>query len=405
MNHQIEIDPIEERLNQFAGDIIESRAYNLGYPLNQKSRLISFYKWFMGSGLNLSMVNNAGDPFVTNSQHTKLNMLDFEREALQHMAPLYGFDLDDLWGIITNSGTDGNNHGIYFGSNYLQKKTHQRPIMYASDSAHYSCRRLAHLQNLELKLIPSDIHGSMIPDELEKALVSDRPALVMYAMGTSFKGGSDDIDSLNKVLGKYPDMVCYRHIDAALFGGYIPFSKYRDALNRKYHFFESIAISGHKFFGMNEPAGFFLTTLDVRTKQDTDESGCLNTNMPMISSSRSALTTLKLWWILQKTDIAEFEEQSASMLENAEWLKKEFDKIGLPAWLEPMSNTVYFLRPPKAIAEKYNLAHDRDDRLGGALSHIVVMQHVSKKLLETFLGEVRADLKTRPEYCGEKDGK
>ena len=392
MHNQIEIDPVEARLDKFAGDIIAGRAYDLGFPLNQKSRLVSFYKWFMGSGLNLTMVNNAGDPFNTGSQHMKLNMLELEREVLEKMGPLYGFDLDDLWGILTNSGTDGNNHGIYFGSNYLQKKTHQRPVMYASDAAHYSCRRLADLQHLDLKLIPSDVHGRMIPEELERALEPDRPALVFYALGTSFKGGSDDIDSLNRVLAKFPDMLCYRHIDAALFGGYLPFTKYRDALDRKQHPYESVAFSGHKFFGMDEPAGFFLTTRDVRNNQDVNESGCLNTSMPMINSSRSALITLKLWWILQKTSITDFEEQAAGMLENANWLKKEFDKIGLDAWLEPCSNTVYFRRPSQAITEKYDLALDWDDKLGGALSHIVVMQHVSRELLTAFLSEVKAEL-------------
>lgn len=83
------------------------------------------------------------------------------------------------------------------------------------------------------------------------------------------------------------------------------------------------------------------------------------------------------------------------MLENAKWLKKEFDEMGVDAWLEPMSNTVYFRRPSKAITEKYDLSQDFDDRLGGALSHIVVMQHVSKELLTDFLSEVKAEPGTK----------
>ena len=39
----------------------------------------------------------------------------FEREVIESFAPLYGFDLDNLWGLVTMSGTDGNNHGLYFG--------------------------------------------------------------------------------------------------------------------------------------------------------------------------------------------------------------------------------------------------------------------------------------------------
>ena len=146
----------EQRLDRFAGDTFIKRANDMGYPQNQKSQLKDFYRWFSGSGLNLSMVNNAGDPFDLVNKHLHLNTHEFEREVIQRMAPLYGFDEDDIWGIVTFSGTDGNNHGIYFGTNYLMKKTKQRPVVYVSDSAHYSSRRLADLQNLELKLIPSD---------------------------------------------------------------------------------------------------------------------------------------------------------------------------------------------------------------------------------------------------------
>lgn len=381
-------DPAEVRLDAFAGDIVVNRRYDIGYPLNQKSRLIDFYKWFSGSGLNLTMVNNAGDPFDLEAKHLKLNTLDFEREVLQQMGPLYGFDPDQLWGIITFSGTDGNNHGLYFGAKYLEKKTQKRPVVYVSESAHYSSRRLADMQNLEMKLIPSDVHGRMIPEELEKALIPEKPALVVFAVGTTFKGGTDDMDALNAVLDKYPDLVVYRHIDAALFGGYLPYTEYRDVLNRKIHPFDSIAISGHKFFGIDEPAGFFLTTLDVRNNQNPFEVSYLNCSMPMINCSRSAMIPLKLWWIMQHTSREDFEKQTALMLENAVYLKKEMDKIGWDAWLEPMSNTVYFKAPSRAVAEKFDLAPDWDDRLGGALAHIVVMQHVTKELLDILLAEL-----------------
>ena len=77
-------DPAEVRLDAFAGDIVVNRRYDIGYPLNQKSRLIDFYKWFSGSGLNLTMVNNAGDPFDLEAKHLKLNTLDFEREIQRY---------------------------------------------------------------------------------------------------------------------------------------------------------------------------------------------------------------------------------------------------------------------------------------------------------------------------------
>lgn len=377
----------EERLDKFAGDIVVRKSRDLGYPANQQSKLIGFYKWLAGSGINLAMVNNAGDPFNIHGDHP--NSLVFEREVIEYFGPLYGFDLNDLWGIVTFSGTDGNNHGIYFGAKYLEKKTRMKPVVYVSDSAHYSSRRLADLQNLELRLIPSDVHGRMIPEELEKVLVTERPALIVFAMGTTFKGGIDDQDRINAVLKKYPDMAVYRHVDAALFGGYIPHSEYRDILNRNIHPFDSIAISGHKFFGMDEPAGIFLTTMEIKDNQNPFSVAYLNGSMPMISCSRSAMSPLKLWWIIKHTGKESFADQTKTMLENAKWLKSEFDRIGISAWLEPMSNTVYFKRPSQEICDKYDLAPDHDDRLGGDLSHIVVMQHVTRDHLAPFIEELQ----------------
>ena len=386
------IDPAEARLDKFAGDIVSERANDMGYPMNQSSELRGFYRWFSGSGLNLTMVNNCGDPFDVGGHHLKLNTIDFEREVIERLGPLYGFDKDNLWGIVTFSGTDGNNHGIYFGAKYLEKKTGMKPVVYVSESAHYSSRRLADLQNLELALIPSDVHGRMIPEELEKAIIPGRPALVVYALGTTFKGGVDDMAEINKIFARHPDVTVYRHVDGALFGAYIPYTEYRDIVNRNVTLFDSIAVSGHKFFGMDEPAGFFITTKEVRDNQTRYDVPYLNCSMPMINCSRSAMTPLKFWWILQHTSAEDFTEQTAKFLENARWLKDELDKMNWPAWLEPMSNTVYFKRPSESVAKKYDLAPDFDERLGGELAHIVVMQHVTKERLRVFLDDLREEI-------------
>ncbi len=384
------IDPIEARLDEFAAKVYTHKIFDFGYPVNQKSKLINYYKWLMGSGINISTLDNAGDPFIP---HESLqNTLEFEREVIEHFGLLYGFDKDEVWGIVTFSGTDGNNHGLYFGAKYLEKKTGKKPVMYVSDAAHYSSRRLADLQNLDMVLVPSDVHGCMDPDAFDRVLKDDRPALVVYAMGTTFKGGIDDQDILNAVLKKHPSIEVYRHMDAALFGGYLPHTRYKDMINRNVNHFDSIAISGHKFFGMDEPAGIFLTTMEVKNNQNPFAVSYLNADMPMINCSRSGLSPLKLWWIIKHTSKEEWAEQSEGMLERAAWLKDEFDKMDYPAWLEKASNTVYFKRPPESVFGKYNLAPDHDERLGGDLSHIVVMQHVTVERLSVFLDDLKAAL-------------
>ena len=378
---------IHKQLDDFTSLIHQQRLQGIGYPGNQNIKLKGFYKWYVGNNMYATMMNNVGDPFMTSNY--PLNSLNFERDVIEFFGPKYGFDTDDLWGIVTNSGTDGNNHGIYFGAKYLEKKTGKKPVVYVSEDAHYSNRRLVNLQNLELVIVPTDEHGRMIPEELEKTLVKERPALLVYAVGTTFKGGIDNQDSINKILAKYPQIEVYRHVDAALFGGYLPYTDYRDIVNRKVHPFESIAISGHKFFGLDEPAGIFLTTKEVKDYQGSYNINYLNTDMLMINCSRSSISPLKLWWITKYVGTKGFSKEATDILENAVWLKSEMDKINWQAWLEPMSNTVYFKRPPKNICEKYNLAPEYDERLGGELSHIVVMPHVTKKHLQNFLNDLK----------------
>ena len=168
----------------------EAQQTTIGYPASQESNLAPFYQWYLDSGMDVVNLNNAGDPMTDNP--STLSTQKFERQVIEFFAPLYGFKLEDVWGLVTHSGTDGNNHGIYFGVNYLRNQTGMEPVLYVSNEAHYSNMRLAHLQNVEMYLVASDSMGRMIPDSLEEVLVTSRPALMVYAMGSTFKGAIDD---------------------------------------------------------------------------------------------------------------------------------------------------------------------------------------------------------------------
>ena len=376
-----------DRLDQWTAMCKVERPNALGYPGNYASRLDGFYQWYTANGMENILINNAGDPFA---QSGALSSLTFEREVIESFAPLYGFDLDNLWGIVTMSGTDGNNHGLYFGVNYLVKKTGRMPVVYVSDEAHYSNYRLCDVQNLDVRLIKSDEMGRMIPDSLEAALDTTRPCLMIYAMGSTFKGAIDDQLQLNAVLARHPEMEVYRHVDAALFGGYLPFTQYSNLVDRREIGYESISISGHKFFGIDSPCGLFLTTREVYDNQASFDIAYLNANMRMISCSRSGVEPLKFWWLLQTVGIAGWTEQATAIMDNTAYLVAELRRIGWPCWNNEYSNTVFFRRPAAALVTKYNLANSYDDRFGGDLSHIVVMQHVRKTTIDRFIRDLQS---------------
>lgn len=387
LSAQVVVSSGFEQLDRWASECLAERSMTLGYPGNNDIRLEEFYRWYTGNNLESMIINNAGDPFEE-GDHT-LSSLDFEREVIQYFAPKYGFDGNDLWGIVTMSGTDGNNHGIYFGVNYLKRKTGKMPVVYVSDEAHYSNYRLCDLQHLEVRLVKSDSMGRMVPDSLEKVLDPTRPCLIVYAMGSTFKGAIDDQKALDDVLARHEGMAVYRHVDAALFGGYLPFTEYKGLVDRRKTGFDSISVSGHKFFGIDSPCGLFITTRDVYDNQSTYDISYLNANMRMINCSRSGIEPLKFWWLMKTVGDEGWTEQAARIFENTRYLKSELKRIGWPYWNNEYSNTVIFRRPSAKVVRKYNLACGEDAAFGGKLSHVVVMQHVTKDSIDRLIADLR----------------
>lgn len=387
LSAQVVVSSGFEQLDRWASECLAERSMTLGYPGNNDIRLEEFYRWYTGNNLESMIINNAGDPFEE-GDHT-LSSLDFEREVIQYFAPKYGFDGNDLWGIVTMSGTDGNNHGIYFGVNYLKRKTGKMPVVYVSDEAHYSNYRLCDLQHLEVRLVKSDSMGRMVPDSLEKVLDPTRPCLIVYAMGSTFKGAIDDQKALDDVLARHEGMAVYRHVDAALFGGYLPFTEYKDLVDRRKTGFDSISVSGHKFFGIDSPCGLFITTRDVYDNQSTYDISYLNANMRMINCSRSGIEPLKFWWLMKTVGDEGWTEQAARIFENTRYLKSELKRIGWPYWNNEYSNTVIFRRPSAKVVRKYNLACGEDAAFAGKLSHVVVMQHVTKDSIDRLIADLR----------------
>ena len=197
--------------------------------------------------------------------------------------------------------------------------------------------------------------------------------------------------ALNEVLARHPNMAVYRHVDAALFGGYLPFTKDRKMVSSKDQHFESIAVSGHKFFGIDSPSGLFLCTRRVYDNQNNFNVTYLNGNMKMINCSRDAVQPLKFWWLIQKVGYKKWSQQANQMMKCTKYLQQELKKIGWPCWRNEYSNTVFFRRPSPEICSKYNLALGYDESFGGELAHVVVMQHVTKEKIDGFIRELKGE--------------
>ena len=124
-----------QNLQSFAEKAILSKQKFIGFPVNQVTNtfLDEFNKWANMVGLDNVACNNCGDPFLFDSKYT-LNTHAFERDVIKYFAAQFYFKDHDYWGIVTNSGTDGNNHGIYFGRKQLStsSENYKPPLLYVN---------------------------------------------------------------------------------------------------------------------------------------------------------------------------------------------------------------------------------------------------------------------------------
>jgi histidine decarboxylase len=377
-----------QRLDAFAQKALEKSRSIAGYPVNQDLSLDEFYAWYAERQLYHAALNNVGNP-RTKSLYS-LNTHEFENEVIDYFAKLYGFPANGYWGFVTMSGTDGNNHGMYFGRRYLLAKSPLPPIAYVSEDAHYSIKKLADVQNLELRQIKASDMGQMDMADFERQLDPTRPALVVIALGTTFKGAVDDQAAIREILARKHKGPHYIHLDAALFGGYLVYAGGEAAklVNQDIQKFDSIAVSGHKFFGSDEPMGIFISTKEAFDNLNPFHVPYLNDAVPTITCSRSGLGPLKFWWKIKSTPMTAFQAIANEMMSNAAYLVDKLEAAGVKHWRNPNSNTVFFERPDAEIMMKYDLAPEESPTFG-KLAHFVVMPHIHKALIDQFADDMK----------------
>ncbi|WP_339389441.1 pyridoxal-dependent decarboxylase [Nitrosomonas sp. Nm33] len=379
----------------------------LGYPINMATPPEEFFSWrkeLFAVGLNQFGFNNVGSPYA--HSHVPFNSHLFEKELINRFGAVYGFSSGNIWGFLTNSGTDSNMHGLYMGRTILKNQTGEIPKIYFTREAHYSIQILTDLLNLEWVIVGTDRDGSMDIDDLERQLKANpnHPALVVATIGTTFKGAIDSIDGIQ---AKLKGRTSYLHLDAALFGGYLPYTQFAADLlheipdqgtEKKVKRYDSIAVSCHKFFGFPSPAGLFITTREnfeiflTQFGQIHDPEYILQ--IPgTITCSRDAVKPAEFYFFSSESAFIKHAADAESMLNNTTYLLKEM--MTHYSYLQPVranrqSNTIYFRKPSDSVVNRYSLAvmGVEIDRERVPYVHVVVMPHASKEILDQFLTDL-----------------
>lgn len=376
----------------------------LGYPINMTTPPEEFFAWrkeLFDVGLNQFSFNNVGNPY--DHSHIPFNSHLLEKELINRFGAVYGFSPDNIWGFLTNSGTDSNMHGLYMGRTILKSQTGEMPKIYFTQEAHYSIQILRDLLNLEWVVVGTSRDGSMDIDDLERQLNANpnHPALVVATIGTTFKGAVDSIDGIQS---KLKGRTSYLHLDAALFGGYLPHTQFASDLwhevsdqrtGKKVKRYDSIAVSCHKFFGFPSPAGLFITpktNFEAFHAQFGQVHECeYILQVPgTITCSRDAVKPAEFYFFSSESSFTKQAADAKVMLDNTAYLLKEMTTHYSdlhPVRANHQSNTIYFRKPSDAVVNRYSLATMglSIDGQQAPCAHVVVMPHAGQEILDRFL--------------------
>ncbi|MEH6517219.1 MAG: pyridoxal-dependent decarboxylase [Halioglobus sp.] len=377
----------------------------LGYPGNKNPAPDGFIRWreqLATAEVYSRSMNNVGDPFY-HQGHGDTQFL--EADLIERFGQRYGFDGADIWGFVSNSGTDSNMHGAFVGRTLLKARTGVAPKIYYTTEAHYSIQVIRDLLSLEEVQVATTETGAMDIADLREKLDENKeaPVLMVATIGTTLMGAVDNIDEINAAL---KGRESYMHLDAALFGGYLHVTEHAADLHKQGPAgkrYDSIAVSCHKFFGYPGTAGMFIAG-----KKDFEEfrelfrsvhDPAYISHVPgTITCSRDSVKPAEFHYYCTAEALQDQERNASMVLANAQYLRGEmashFPEFK-PMIADSRSNTVYFDNlVSRELKKKWTLATVKASaNHPKSMAHVVVMPHAEKSLLDKFLNDLEADRK------------
>ncbi len=142
-------------------------------------------------------INNLGDPY--RASNYGVHSRPFELEVVNYFAHLWNLPVEEAWGYVTCSGTEGNMHAMIVARECLPGA----PV-YFSTQTHYSIAKSAGFYRMEACPVETRETGEICIDDFRKKLQANKDrgiytAIVNVNCGTTVRGGIDNLDEVVKV--------------------------------------------------------------------------------------------------------------------------------------------------------------------------------------------------------------
>ncbi|WP_103068105.1 histidine decarboxylase [Aquimarina sediminis] len=363
----------QQQLEQLFNSIKNTTQNFLGYPVSKDfdySELMPFLQF---------PLNNLGDPFSESTY--RVDSRTMEREVVNFFAKLFRAEENNIWGYVTNGGSEGNLYGLY-----VARELFPKGMVYFSEATHYSIQKNVTLLNTDYVIVKSLPNGEIDYNDLKEAIGYNRhrPAIVVANIGTTMTEAKDNTKKIKATLEGMAIEKHYIHADAALAGGFAPFVTPRPEFDFK-DGIDSISISGHKFIGSPMPSGVVIVKKDNRDRI-ARRIAYIGSSDATITGSRNGHTPLFLWYAIKKLGVEGFKKRTEHSLSVATYTENKLKELGIEAWRNPNAITIIFPAPNKKIIDKWQLATEKGQ------SHIICMPNVSHEQIDEFIADMKLEM-------------
>lgn len=313
---------------------------------------------------------------------------------------IFGAETGTCDGYVASGGTEANIEAVWIYRNYFQKEyqaqLNEIRVVFSSDS-HYSfpkaCNLLA-LKALIFKVEEDDrkINFQVLKEQFIQAIEEGaKYFIVNINLSTTMFGSVDDIDQMTDLLN-HLDVPFKLHVDGA-FGGFIyPFTNKDSNHNFKNPAVSSVTIDAHKMLQSPYGTGIFIIRKQLLQYVCTEEASYVQGKDYTLCGSRSGANAVAVWMILHMHGSVGWTVKMMQLIDQTNSLCHALDEMKVPYYHNPFVNIVAmraeYISPD--LARSFTLVPDDHD--APKWYKIVIMPHVKRGVIDTFLNQLYGEL-------------
>ena len=282
----------------------------------------------------------------------------------------------DIGGYATSGGTESNLQAVR-----IAKKLHptDKPNIVVPKSAHFSFDKTSDILGVEMRMAPYKEGSFTVDTEKMAELVDKNTIAVACVAGTTEYGVIDDVKSVSSIALEN-DTWC--HVDAAFGGLVIPFMKNPVPFDFEIDGVSSITLDPHKMGMSTIPCGTFLIREPEHLKLLSVDSPYLTMKTSFtLTGTRPGADVAGAYAVLKYLGREGFRDIVSGCLENTRRLVSGMEAFGYKKVLNPVLNLASFYAAD--IPEGWKVSRTRAGHM-----RFVMMPHVTRDVVETFLDEV-----------------